>query len=122
MPQRIVRPRQSWRSTAETIQSHRSIFRQQQQEFEALLHGASDTGSDDRRAKSRQLATNYDFFGAPVGLINSTLLNDSWLDCGLVLQTLMRAAVARGYGTCAQTVLARHEPTIVQELHFPVNR
>ena len=34
----------------------------------------------------------------------------------------MRAAVARGYGTCAQIVLARHEPTIVQELHFPVNR
>jgi nitroreductase len=99
--------------------------RKRQQEFGALFYGACGIGTDDQEVKTRQLATNYNFFGAPVGLIvsiESSLLKHSWLDCGLFLQTLMLAAVAHGYGTCAQVVFARHEPTILRELHLPVNR
>ncbi len=99
--------------------------RKRQQEFGALFYCAYGIGRDDQHAASRQLATNYDFFGAPVGLIVSidkTLLKHSWLDCGLFLQSLMLAAVARGYGTCAQVVFARHEATIVRQLGLPADR
>ena len=99
--------------------------RERQMAFGQLFYGTFGIAKGDREAATRQLATNYDFFGAPVGLIvsiDSSLLKHSWLDCGIFLQTLMLAAAARGYGTCAQVVFARHEATIVRELGLPDDR
>jgi len=99
--------------------------RERQMAFGQLFYGTLGIAKGDRDAATRQLATNYDFFGAPVGLIvsiDSSLLKHSWLDCGIFLQTLMLAAAARDYGTCAQVVFARHEATIVRELGIPENR
>jgi nitroreductase len=52
-----------------------------------------------------QHARNYDFFGAPVGLmftIDRVMRQGSWLDYGMFLQSLMIAARAHGLHTCPQ--------------------
>jgi len=64
-------------------------------------------------------ATNYIFFGAPVGLvytIDRRLEKGSWMDCGLFLQTIMLAARARGLHTCAQASIASYPDIVRREL------
>lgn len=52
---------------------------------------------------------NYDFFGAPVGMIftlDEDLEIGSWLDLGIYLGALMIAARGRGLHTCPQAAFA----------------
>lgn len=100
-------------------------FRDRQLAFGALFYGAYGIERGDADGIARMLAANYNFFGAPVGLIVSTDRNlrpHSWLDCGLFLQTLMLAARARGLSTCSQVVFAKHHATISRELAHPADR
>lgn len=69
------------------------------------MYGLLEIPKGDQAANWRQWGRNYQFFGAPVGLI-FTIDNDldamSFLDIGMFIQSLMLAAAARGLGTCAQ--------------------
>jgi len=73
----------------------------------------------ERQHKDRmkaQRATNYNFFGAPVGLvftIDRRLEKGSWLDYGLFLQTIMLAARSFGLHTCPQASIGEY-PDIVR--------
>lgn len=100
-------------------------FRDRQLAFGALFYPAYGIERGDTDGVARMLASNYDFFGAPVGLIVSTdrqLRAHSWLDCGLFLQTLMLAARARNLATCPQVVFSKHHDTISRELSLPPDR
>jgi nitroreductase len=72
------------------------------------------------RAKSKAYrATNYNFFGAPAGLVFSIdrkLEIGSWLDYGMFLQTIMLAARARGLHTCPQASIASYPDIVRREL------
>ena len=64
-------------------------------------------------------ARNYNFFGAPAGLvftIGRELERGSWLDYGMFLQTLMLAARARGLHTCAEASIASYPDIVRREL------
>ena len=66
-------------------------------------------------------ARNYDFFGAPAGLvftIDRNLERGSWLDYGMFLQTIMLAARARGLHTCAEASIASYPDVVRQELEI----
>jgi len=72
-----------------------------------------------RRAQSRK---NYQFFGAPVGMIftmNRNLNAGSWLDYGMFLQNIMIAARVRGLDTCAQGAFNLFHKVIRKELSLP---
>jgi nitroreductase len=59
----------------------------------------------ERARRLEQLARNYDFFGAPVGLfcfVDRCMGRPQWADLGMFLQTLMLLLKARGIDTCAQ--------------------
>jgi nitroreductase len=59
----------------------------------------------DQAANWRQWGRNYQFFGAPVGLIltiDKDLDAMSFLDVGMFAMAIMLAAKARGLDTCAQ--------------------
>jgi len=59
----------------------------------------------DQAANWRQWGRNYQFFGAPVGLIftiDKDLDRMSYVDVGILLQTILLAAKARGLDSCAQ--------------------
>ena len=92
-----------------------------QDDFGRRYYGALGIDRTDMVARARQTGRNFEFFGAPVGLIISidgSLARHSWVDCGLFLQNLMLAAHARGLATCPQVVFARYQALIAQQLQF----
>lgn len=93
-----------------------------QADFGARYYAALGIGRADTVARAAQTVRNYDFFGAPVGLLLTThrsLHAHSWLDCGLFLQSLMLAAHAQGLATCPQVSFARFDALIGQHLRLP---
>jgi nitroreductase len=73
------------------------------------LYAALGIGRGDRAARSRQMRRNFEFFGAPVAIfvfVHRGLREFGVLDAGILLQSLMLSAHARGLATCAQGALA----------------
>ena len=69
------------------------------------LYGLLGIAKTEKSRMHAQHGRNYDFFGAPVGLIftiDRILRQGSWLDYGMFLQSIMVAARARGLDTCPQ--------------------
>lgn len=68
---------------------------------------------------------NYDFFGAPVGLILTVSrhpLAGALIDAGLFLQGLATAARAHGLDTCLQASFVDFHPIIRRQLCMPDDR
>ncbi len=83
------------------------------------LYGTLGIGRGDHEQSRAYRATNYDFFGAPAGLvftIDRKLEKGSWLDYGMFLQTIMLAARARGLHTCAEASIASYPDIVRREL------
>lgn len=97
-------------------------MRLRQEAFGATYYGALGVSKCDIKERTRVTGQNYEFFGAPIGLIfaiDSKLTKWSWLDYGLFLQTLMIAAKAVGLATCPQVSFARFQDLIAKTLDFP---
>ena len=76
----------------------------------------------DREARDAQSRRNCEFFGAPVVLwvfVHDQLLPFSAHDAGLMLQTLMLAAQARGVDSCALGVLTTWRGPVEAEFTIP---
>ncbi|MFT3666298.1 nitroreductase [Piscinibacter sp.] len=74
------------------------------------LYGLLGIAKADKARMHAQHARNYDFFGAPVGLIftiDRAMQHGSWLDVGMFMQNVMVAARARGLDTCPQAAFAQ---------------
>ncbi|HTB03938.1 MAG TPA: nitroreductase [Bradyrhizobium sp.] len=68
---------------------------------------------------------NYEFFGAPVGMIftlDEDLEIGSWLDLGIFLDAVMIAARGRGLHTCPQAAFADFHRIIRSQLNIPENQ
>jgi nitroreductase len=81
--------------------------------------GIDGHDDDARMAHHRR---NYDFFGAPVGLILSVSrhpLASGLIDAGLFLQALMLAARQAGLDTCAQASFLDLYPVLRRHLRIP---
>jgi nitroreductase len=86
------------------------------------LYGALGIGREDRPARLRQFARNYDLFGAPVGLFFSIPRGfglPQWAHLGMFIQSLMLLAVERGLGTCAQEAWAVLPKTVGAAIGLP---
>jgi nitroreductase len=97
-------------------------MRTRQKAFGATYYGALGISKTDIQERARATARNFDFFGAPVGLIfavDSSLSKYSWLDCGIFIQTVMIAASAVGLNTCPQVSFARYQDIVSTHLGFP---
>jgi nitroreductase len=96
-------------------------LRSNQEAFGRLYYAALGIDRGDRAARERQTAKNYDFFGAPVGLVFTLagrLTRHSWLDCGLFVQNVMIAARIHGLDTCPQVSFVRYQALIARHLCF----
>jgi len=83
------------------------------------LYSLLGIGRGDREKSKAYRARNYEFFGAPVGLvftIDRKLEKGSWLDYGMFLQTIMLAARARGLHTCPEAAIASYPGVVRREL------
>jgi len=85
------------------------------------LYGLLGIAKGEAAKMKRQHARNYDFFGAPVGIvftIDRRLEIGSWLDYGIFLGNVMTAARGFGLDTCPQAAFAPHHRTI--RAHLPI--
>jgi nitroreductase len=83
------------------------------------LYGTLGIGRGDHDKSKSYRARNYEFFGAPAGLvftIERKLEKGSWLDYGMFLQTIMLAARARGLHTCPEASIASYPGIVRREL------
>ncbi|MDP1901912.1 MAG: nitroreductase [Rubrivivax sp.] len=83
------------------------------------LYALLGIGKTDKARMHEQHARNYDFFGAPVGLIftiDRVMQQGSWLDYGMFLQNVMIAARARGLDTCPQAAFTQFHRIIERHL------
>ncbi len=86
------------------------------------LYSLLGIGKADKARMHEQHARNYDFFGAPVGLIftiDRVMQQGSWLDYGMFLQNVMVAARARGLDTCPQAAFTQFHRIIARHLQWP---
>jgi nitroreductase len=70
----------------------------------------------------KQFRKNYEFFGAPVGMIlcvERRMGNGQWIDCGIFLDQLMLLAREKGLHTCPQAAFSRFQHVVRRELAIP---
>lgn len=86
------------------------------------LYGVLGIPKGDRAASRAYQGRNFDFFGAPVGMIftiDRDLARGAWLDYGMFLQSIMIAARAEGLETCPQAAFCVFHETIQRMLSIP---
>src|ERR1700730_16569110 len=77
---------------------------------------------EDRPARYRQYARNFEFFGAPVGLsfsIDRTMGPPQWSDLGMFVQTVMLLARGEGLHTCGIEAWTQWHKTVSASLDLP---
>jgi nitroreductase len=85
------------------------------------LYGLLGIEKGDKARMKAQMRRNYEFFGAPVGLIftiDRRMEQGSWLDYGMFVQSVMLAARARGLDTCPQVAWLDYHRIIAEVLGF----
>ena len=86
------------------------------------MYGLLGVGKGDFEGTQRARMQNFEFFGAPVGMIftlDEDLEIGSWLDLGIYLGALMIAARGRGLHTCPQAAFADFHRIIRPLLGIP---
>lgn len=69
-----------------------------------------------------QARKNYEFFGAPVGLmftLHETMRNGGWLDLGLFMGNVMTLAREHGLDTCPQAAWQEFDHVVHRHLSLP---
>ncbi|WP_149540650.1 nitroreductase [Siccirubricoccus phaeus] len=100
----------------------RSPYIDRRRQIGWALYGRLGIAKGDREAMARQHRKNYDFFGAPVGMIftlDRSLGYGSWLDLGMFMQNVMIAAQGRGLDTCPQAAFKSYHAIIRRLLNVP---
>jgi nitroreductase len=88
----------------------------------ADLYRAIGVPREDRPARYRQYARNFEFFGAPVGLlftIDRSMGPPQWSDLGMHIQTVMLLARAYGLDTCGIEAWTHWHKTVSAFLALP---
>jgi nitroreductase len=86
------------------------------------LYASIGVARDDKPARLRQFANNFDFFGAPLAMffaVDRTMGPPQWSDMGMFIQTLMLLAREEGLHTCAQEAWAYWPRTVGEFLGMP---
>lgn len=88
------------------------------------LYRSLDIPREDKRGRLMQLAKNFAFFGAPVGLffaIDRKMEPGQWADLGMYMQSVMLLAQEHGLSTCPQESWALWHKTITEFIALPDN-
>ena len=88
------------------------------------MYSLMGIGKGDTAAMLAQRRRNFEFFGAPVGIlvtVDKELGCGSWMDTGMFMQSLMLAAKAKGLDTCPQGFWVHYESVIAKAVGWPEN-
>tara|TARA_R110002167_G_scaffold46366_1_gene138469 strand:+ start:1270 stop:1968 length:699 start_codon:yes stop_codon:yes gene_type:complete len=78
----------------------------------------------DKERRLAQVGKNFEFFGAPVGLIitiDKQMEQMQFADLGLLMQNIMLLARERGLHTCPQAAWSMWQQTVRERLDIPDN-
>ncbi len=87
----------------------------------AALYQSIGVTREDRAGRYRQYARNFEFFGAPVGLllsIDRSMGPPQWSDLGGYIQTVMLLAREHGLHTCGQEAWTHWHKTVYSLLNI----
>jgi nitroreductase len=88
------------------------------------MYATMNIAREDKLARLNFFSGNWEFFGAPVGLIftmDRQMQEGQWADLGMFMQNIMLLAREHGLDTCAQESWARFHDTIRDYLNVPEN-
>jgi len=88
------------------------------------MYGAIGIPREDKAARLKFFTRNWEFFGAPVGLIftiDRQMQQGQWADLGMFMQSLMLLAREHGLHTCPQEAWAVWHSLIREYLKVPEN-
>jgi nitroreductase len=86
------------------------------------LYGTIGIARENKMARLMQFARNFDFYGAPVGMILSidrSMEQGQWADVGMFLQSILLMAHERGLAACPQAAWAAMHKTVRAHLSLP---
>lgn len=86
------------------------------------LYSALGIAREDKAARLSQLARNFTFFDAPVGLfvhMPGFMAPPQWADLGIWLQTVMLLLVEAGLGSCPQEAWSAYPKTVKRVTGIP---
>ena len=89
-----------------------------------MLYRSIDVPREDKAARYRQYARNFEFFGAPVGLfvsVERSFVLGQWIDLGSYIQNVMLLARDHGLHTCPQEAWASFSRTVANFLDLPAS-
>jgi nitroreductase len=103
----------------------RSPFIERRRKVGWDLYGLLGIAKTDKERMHAQHARNYQFFGAPVGMmftIDRVMRRGSWLDFGMFLQSVMVAARGHGLDTCPQAAFTQFHRIIMPAIDAAANQ
>jgi nitroreductase len=88
----------------------------------ARRYGAVGVARDDRGARARVRAGNWDCWGAATALfcyLDKSMLPPQWMDAGMFLQSVMLLIRAEGMDSCPQIAWAEYHQTVAEVVKPP---
>jgi nitroreductase len=102
-----------------------SPYRERLADFGRLRYGALGIGDDDKAARARIRADNWNCWGASTALfcyLDREMPAPQWADAGMYLQTVMLLLRAEGLHSCAQIAWAEYHRTVADVIEPPAQR
>jgi nitroreductase len=99
-------------------------YRTRRHRIGEMMYAALGIPREDKAARLRFFAGNWEFFGAPVGLIftmDRAMQQGQWSDLGIFMGNIMLLARERGLHTCPQEAWAVWHGVIREYLAVPQN-
>lgn len=100
-------------------------YRDRRFQIGEAMYGHLGIPREDKAARMRWFARNYQFFGAPAAYfvtVDRGMGPPQWADLGMYLQNFMLLAVEAGLATCAQECWAIYPDTVTRFLGTPAER
>lgn len=88
------------------------------------LYARMGIAREDKAARLRSVARNFQFFGAPVGLffvIDRSMGHGQWAHLGMFMQSLALLAEEQGLGTCMQEAWGMVRGSLHRHFELPDN-
>ena len=99
-------------------------YKKRRYECGADMYNALAIGKDDLDARFKQIRENYNFFGAPLGMIitiDKSFGKNGWGHVGMFLENLWLSAIDCGLGICLQESWSIYPKTVKEVTKHPDN-
>lgn len=102
-----------------------SPYRERRFQLGEAMYAELGIPRDDKAARLRWFARNYEFFGAPLGMffsIDRGMGAPQWSDLGMLMQTIMLLLRGEGLDSCPQEAWSNWPRTLGSFLQLPPER